>query len=246
MSALEFPLLYTQDLSYTYSASGFKIENVNLNIPGGQTTGVIGKNGSGKSTILKLIAGHLPKSSGGIYFQGVDISLQPSRLRPVATVFQTLALFPHLSVEENLAFPMIYGPSKASKSERLKQVDELLQLFDISAFAKRPATALSLGQQQKVAIARALASKAKVLFLDEPTASLDFSTKDQLIEILNTIKAEKLVEAIVLITHDRDFLLATCQQIALIENGCLYHQGTLAELRTKPPSLAVAEALGIN
>lgn len=127
-----------------------------------------------------------------------------------------------------------------------QRTEYLLDLLEVEHLRDRPVLALSLGQQQKVAIARALATNAKILLLDEPTAALDFATKDALVKILQDIQHQRLVDAIVVVTHDRDFLLRVCNYLALVEIGRVHHQGTLEGFRANPPSPQIVEALGLT
>lgn len=239
--------LSTKDLSFTYpnsKRSDFALSNINLNVNENSVYGLLGKNGSGKSTILRLLGGHLNPSKGTIVMGGVDVTKTEARNRKISTVFQTLALFPHLTVEANILFAIKHSLN-LNPSETKKHLIKISNLFHIKELKEKKPTDLSLGQQQRVAIARSLASGAEVLLLDEPTASLDYLMKDQLISIIKKIQSEEMVKSVIIVSHDREFVLETCNHIALIEKGKLVCEGNKSDLVAEPPSREVSLALGL-
>lgn len=237
--------LITKNLGYSYTGrDSFSLSGININVPLKSIYGLLGKNGSGKSTILKLIGGHLQPSSGQIILDGNDITQKDGRNRKISTVFQTLALFPHLTVEGNLKFAIKHA-LKLGKLQVDERLNKMLELFQLEDLRKRKATQLSLGQQQRVAVARSVATGADILLLDEPTASLDYEMKDQLIDVIKTIRLQELVKAIIIVSHDRQFIIDTCDNIGLIENGKQVCEGSKIELMQNPTSELIAKALGV-
>jgi ABC-type Fe3+/spermidine/putrescine transport system ATPase subunit len=236
-----------QDLileNLTYSYSKFSIPQLNLSIPAGSRFGIIGPNGSGKTTILKLIGGHLLPTGGRVLLGESELTSRPPGQRPTATVFQDLALFPHLSVLRNICFGARYkrrlGHKEATKLAM--EWSSRLELTKYEAYAPRN---LSIGYQQRVAIARALATRPSVLLLDEPTASLDTEQKAHLASILRTACEEGWASTVVLVTHDFDFALRVCDHLAIFDGGRLLISGQPQKILTEPSTGRIAELFGV-
>lgn len=194
-------------------------------------TCVLGKNGSGKTTVLNLLGGHLKVDSGNIFLSGQEITELKAELRPTSTVFQQIGLFPHLSVQENIEIAIepntLFKKSVATRNK----AEIFLSDFNLQEFANRKPAQLSVGQQQRVAIARALSTEPKVLLLDEPTSSLDFANISSLKKILSEIKNMQTVPVIIVVSHDLHFVLETADNIKYIENGKFVFEGTTSEFR---------------
>lgn len=233
--------LYTQNVSFNYSLeTNFKLKNINLNIGINEIYGLLGRNGSGKSTLLRILGGHLFPNSGEIFLNQEDITFVESKNRKITTVFQSLALFPHFTVRQNIQFALKHSKKKNQSEKYLK---ELYELFYLDSLINKNTTELSGGQKQRVALARAMATGADIILLDEPTSALDYIMKDELIEILKQIKTQ--CKAIVIVSHDRDFILSTCDKIGLLEMGKLIYEGKREQvLNEKAPDI-IRKALGL-
>lgn len=194
---------------------------------------VLGRNGSGKTTLLSLMAGHLLPSAGEIVLEGQVLTHLPAEKRPIATVFQQIGLFPHLSVEENILLaiePNRLPFVKPSASSRQKAAT-LLADFELEALRQRKPSQLSIGQQQRSAIARALASEPQVLLLDEPTSALDFAYIHALKQLLFSIKQSQRVPIVVVVSHDLPFVLSIADEIKYVENGSIVFEGSVSEFQ---------------
>jgi ABC-type Fe3+/spermidine/putrescine transport system ATPase subunit len=177
------------------------LRNVSLSVPAGDTVAILGPSGSGKSTLLKMIAGLEPLGSGSVHWAGQAITHLPPEQRGFALMFQDFALFPHLDVQDNVAFGLVeQGVPKAPSRE---QACAMLQRFGMGAFAKARVQQLSGGEQQRVAFARALITRPRALLLDEPFSALDAQLRQQLrLEFRPHIHAQQM--AVVLVTHDEE------------------------------------------
>jgi ABC-type sulfate/molybdate transport systems ATPase subunit len=191
-----------------------------------QITCVLGKNGSGKSTILRIIGGHLPLKAGNITLFDENIADLKAEDRPTSTVFQEIGLFPHLSIKENIELAIEPNSFFRASSHTKLKADKILNEFDLTQFEKVKPYQLSLGQQQRVAIARALAPEPRVLLLDEPTSALDFANISILKETLKSIKEKKAVPIIIIVSHDLPFVLSIADNIKYIENGSFIFDGS--------------------
>jgi spermidine/putrescine transport system ATP-binding protein len=187
------------------------IENVNLRVRRGEFLAILGPSGSGKSTLLKIVAGFERQSSGAVYLQGADVSDLPPYRRNVNTVFQSYALFPHLSVFENVAYGL--RRKKVDKQEIGVRVSEALELVDLAYFGNRSPETLSGGEQQRVAIARALVNKPTVLLLDEPLSALDLKIRRRMQRELKRIH-EDVGTTFLYVTHDQEEALVLADRIA--------------------------------
>lgn len=233
--------LVLEHLAFNYST--FTITDLNMSIPAGCRFGIVGPNGSGKTTVLKLIGGHLPSAKGCIYLGDLELTRQPPGQRPTATVFQDLALFPHLNVLQNIKFGAKYkrGLRTADATQLAKDWSSRLDLVDYEESAPRN---LSIGCQQRVAIARALAIRPAILLLDEPTASLDSEQKQHLATILRRACQEGWASTVILVTHDFDFALKVCDYIAVFDKGRLLIIDRPTKIQSAPPTGRIAELFG--
>lgn len=235
-------LLRLENLSKRFG-DVWAVRDVALEIERGEIFGLLGASGSGKTTVLRMIAGLETPSAGRILFDEADITNLVPEKRDFGMVFQNYALFPHLSVFENVAFGLKARKIAADKIK--SKVAEALELVKLSGLEQRGVDALSGGQQQRVAIARAIAIEPQLLLFDEPLSNLDVAlreeTRDELRELV-----KKLNLTAVYVTHDQDEAFALCDRIAVLENGNLLQTGTPKELYDAPESVAVARFLGRN
>jgi ABC-type Fe3+/spermidine/putrescine transport system ATPase subunit len=226
-----------------YASEGFQLGPVDFRLGHGELLGIFGPNGAGKSTLLRLIAGLEPVAEGRIWMDGRDITRLPAHRRNVGMVFQDLALFPQLSVRENLA----YGPTahRWPEPEISARVAELLREFQLEPLADRLPAGLSGGEQQRVALARALAPRPALLLFDEPLSSADREIRQTLQrEIRDRIVRDRLVA--VYVTHDLDEGVALADRMAFLRQGRWMAEGAAEEIRRAPRSRFVAEFLGYN
>lgn len=221
----------------------FRLGPVDFELGPGEILGVFGPNGAGKSTLLRTLAGLEPSTSGTIVLAGRDISRLPTHQRGVGMVFQDLALFPQLTVRENLA----YGPraQRWPGPEVGRRVEELLVEFRLSGYADRRPAQLSGGEQQRVALARALAPRPRLLLFDEPLSSADREIRGSLQrEIRSRVAAEGITA--VYVTHDLEEGAAVASRMAFLRGGRWVREGLAADVRSDPRSRFVAEFLGFN
>lgn len=217
------------------------LENINLKIRDGELYTLLGPSGCGKTTILKIIAGFLKPTSGRIFLGEQDITdLQPEK-RNIGTVFQNYALFPHMSVEENV----LYGLKLKKLSQKLmdEKAKEYLDLVSMYEFRKRKIPELSGGQQQRVALARSLAIEPKVLLLDEPMSNLDAALRDKTREEIHILQ-QKLKITTLFITHDQKEALSISDTIAVLRNGECLQIGTPRKIYTSPANKFLANFIG--
>ena len=217
------------------------LDNVSLDIQDNEFFTLLGPSGCGKTTLLRTIAGFEDVTSGSILLQGEDIAGLPPNKRPVNTVFQQYALFPHMSVTENVMFGLQrLGIANKEVKQRTKEVLELVQL---TQFAERLPTQLSGGQQQRVALARALAPRPKVLLLDEPLSALDLKLRQAVRVELQQIQHETGI-TFIFVTHDQEEALTMSDRIAVIAGGKLQQVGTAREIYERPENRFVADFIG--
>ncbi|GAY13687.1 ABC transporter ATP-binding protein [Mycobacterium sp. shizuoka-1] len=217
------------------------VTGIDLDIPAGQFYSLLGASGCGKTTTLRMIAGFEKPDSGRIELDGRDVAQDPPHKRPVNTVFQTYALFPFMTVWDNVAFGLRY--QKTPKDEVKRRVGEALELVRMSGFAKRRPTQLSGGQQQRVALARALVLQPRVLLLDEPLGALDAKLRRQLQLELRSVQREVEI-TFVYVTHDQDEALTMSDQIAVLAEGRVEQVGPPQEIYSAPATTYVAGFLG--
>ena len=217
------------------------VEDTNLNIRKGEIFALLGGSGCGKSTLLRCLAGFERPTSGKIYLDGQLMNDLPPYERPINMMFQSYALFPHMTVAQNIAFgPKQDGMPKAQIEQR---VAEMLKLVQMEKYAKRKPHQLSGGQQQRVALARSLAKGPKLLLLDEPMGALDKKLRSQMqLELVNII--EKSGVTCVMVTHDQEEAMTMATRIALMETGRIRQVATPDEIYESPTSRFAAEFIG--
>lgn len=219
------------------------VDEVNLEIRDGEFFSMLGPSGSGKTTCLRMIAGFDRPTFGNIFLYGQDVSNLPPYERDVNTVFQDYALFPHMSIEDNIAYGlMIKG---MPKKERYKQVDEMLDLVRLPGFGYRKPSQLSGGQRQRVALARALINHPKVLLLDEPLGALDLKLRQQMQVELKAIQ-KRVGITFIFVTHDQEEALTMSDRIAVFNEGRIQQVDTPAEIYERPASPFVAGFVGTS
>jgi spermidine/putrescine transport system ATP-binding protein len=217
------------------------VNDVTLDIGKGETFSLLGPSGCGKTTLLRMAAGFDKPDQGRVLLDGKDITPLPPDQRPVNTIFQSYALFPHLSVRENIAF----GPkiAKWTPDAISRGVDEMLDLIDLKAHADKKPSQLSGGMKQRVAIARALVNKPKVLLLDEPLAALDLKLRQRLIVELDAIHDEVGI-TFIYVTHDQGEAMSISDRIAVMNKGVIEQVGPPAQVYEAPRSSFVAAFIG--
>jgi putative spermidine/putrescine transport system ATP-binding protein len=221
------------------------IENLSLEVAPGEFFTMLGPSGSGKTTTLRVIAGFETADSGRVELHGSDVTSSPPYLRPVNTVFQDYALFPHMSVLENVAYGLrVKGVAKRERSERAEGALAMVRLHGVEG--RRPAQ-LSGGQRQRVALARAIVNQPRVLLLDEPLGALDLKLRQEMQLELKSIQRE-LSERItfIYVTHDQDEALTMSDRIAVFSNGRLEQVGTPGEIYERPVNEFVAGFVGTS
>ncbi|MEM7463335.1 MAG: ABC transporter ATP-binding protein [Pseudomonadota bacterium] len=217
------------------------VDNVSLKIHSREFFALLGPSGCGKTTLLRMLAGFETPSAGEILVEGKDISTVPPNMRPINMMFQSYALFPHLTVEANIAFGL--RRERRSKSEIKERTDEMLQLVQMQKFADRKPHQLSGGQRQRVALARALARNPKILLLDEPLGALDAKLREQTqFELMNI--QEELGTTFVIVTHDQEEAMTVASRIGLMNHGNLAQVATPADIYENPNSRFVADFIG--
>ena len=217
------------------------LDDLSLEFCDGKLTTLLGPSGCGKSTLLNLISGILPPTSGSIFFGDRDVtSLSPDK-RNIGLVFQNYALYPHMTVGENIAFPLEI--KKVSKKERMERAAEFAKLLRIEDYFTRKPSQLSGGQQQRVAIARALAKEPEILLLDEPLSNLDARLRLEMREEIRRLQLETGITTI-FVTHDQEEALSISDHILLLKKGRIQQYGLPQELYDEPCNPFVADFLG--
>lgn len=217
------------------------LRDVSLRLTRGERLSLLGPSGSGKSTLLHILAGFLKADRGEVYLNGEDASRLPPQHRGIGLVFQDLALFPHLTVTENIAFGL--RMAKKDKKETASKVREMLELVGLQRFGNRLPVQLSGGQRQRVAVARALATDPAVLLLDEPFGALDTRLREGIRREIMSIQDRTEVPT-VLVTHDQEEALEFGHRVALFESGRLVQLGSAEVVYRKPASLFAARFIG--
>ena len=217
------------------------VDDVTLEIEEGEFFAMLGPSGSGKTTCLRLIAGFERPSQGRVHIFGQDATNTPPYRRPVNTVFQDYALFPHLNVQDNVAYGLMIA--RVPKAERHRAADEALDLVALSGFSKRKPSELSGGQRQRVALARALVNKPKVLLLDEPLGALDLKLREQMQGELKSLQRQ-LGITFVFVTHDQGEALSMADRVAVFNNGKVQQVDSPLVLYDSPKTPFVADFVG--
>ncbi|WP_342245084.1 ABC transporter ATP-binding protein [Pseudomonas sp. OTU5201] len=217
------------------------VDSVSLDIKKGEIFALLGGSGSGKSTLLRMLAGFERPSEGRIFLDGVDITDMPPYERPINMMFQSYALFPHMTVAQNIAFGLKQDRLPAAEIDA--RVNEMLKLVQMTQFAKRKPHQLSGGQRQRVALARSLAKSPKLLLLDEPMGALDKKLRSQMqLELVEII--ERVGVTCVMVTHDQEEAMTMAQRIAIMHLGCIEQIGSPVDIYETPISRLVCEFIG--
>ena len=219
------------------------LDNISFEIDRGETICLLGASGSGKSTLLRIISGLEEPDSGRVLFNGKDLASTPPHLRDFGLVFQDYALFPHLTVYDNIAFGL--KMRRLGQSEIAERVANSLKLVNLSGFEKRQVTDLSGGEQQRVALARALAIRPRLLMFDEPLGALDRALREDLLNELRTILHNTDIPAIY-VTHDQEEAFTLADRVLILHDGEIVREGTPADVWANPGSAYVADFLGLG
>ncbi|MBO4422481.1 MAG: ABC transporter ATP-binding protein [Clostridia bacterium] len=221
------------------------VKDLDIEIPDGSLIGLLGPSGCGKSTTLYMISGLQKPTSGKIYFGDKDVTMLEPEHRGVGLVFQNYALYPHLTVKQNILFPLqnLKGSEKLSKKEMLDRAQKAADLVQIGELMNRKPSELSGGQQQRVAIARALVKAPRVLLLDEPLSNLDARLRLQTREEIRRIQRETKVTT-VFVTHDQEEAMSISDMIVVMKNGVVQQVGEPQKVYDDPGNLFVAKFLG--
>lgn len=215
------------------------VDNFSFEIPDGKLIGLLGPSGCGKSTTLNMICGLEKATSGKIFFGDDDVTNLPPESRGVGMVFQNYALYPHLTVRQNILFPLenLKGSSRPSKEEMNRRADEAAALVQINELMDRKPSELSGGQQQRVAIARALATNPDVLLCDEATSALDPKTTHAILELIRDIN-HKMGITVIVITHQMSVVQEICNRVAILEHGAVVEEGEVSAVFSNPKAEA--------
>lgn len=217
------------------------VEDFNLTVKKGEFVTFLGPSGCGKTTTLRMIAGFEFPTEGQILLNGKDISHIPPNLRPINTVFQRYALFPHLNVYENVAFGL--NLKKLPKSVIAEKVKRVLEVVDLEGFEKREISTLSGGQQQRIAIARAIVNEPDILLLDEPLGALDLKMRQEMQLELKSMH-ERLGITFIYVTHDQEEALAMSDTVVVMDGGKIQQIGTPEDIYNEPKNAFVADFIG--
>jgi putative spermidine/putrescine transport system ATP-binding protein len=219
------------------------VDDLTLSIPRGAFYALLGPSGCGKTTTLRMIGGFEDPTAGKVYLGGDEVTQLPPYKRDVNTVFQSYALFPHLSVEKNVSFGL--ERKKVARSDVQTRVNEALEMVQLGRYGKRKPTQLSGGQQQRVALARALVNRPKVLLLDEPLGALDLKLRQRMQIELKELQREVGI-TFVFVTHDQEEALTMSDRIAVFNNGAIEQVATPIELYERPATTFVAGFVGTS
>lgn len=238
---LKTPLLEIKNLTKIFNDEYYAVDDLNLTIYEGEIFALLGASGSGKSTLLRMLAGFELPTSGHIILEGKDLSKVPPYQRPINMMFQSYALFPHMTVEENIAFGL--KQDKLNRQEIKQRVDEMLSLVHMEQFIKRKPHQLSGGQRQRVALARSLAKRPKLLLLDEPMGALDKQLRERMqLEVVDIL--ERVGATCVMVTHDQEEAMTMAGRIAIMNKGQFVQIGEPEELYEHPNSEYSAKFIG--
>ena len=245
----------------SYDGRTFAVQNINLTVSRGEFLTLLGPSGCGKTTCLMMLAGFEPVTRGRILLDGITMDKIPPHKRGIGMVFQNYALFPHMTVAENLSFPLkMHGntrkagrkhkeqnrrTSRMSKAERERKVSEALDMVQMGGFGSRRPAQLSGGQQQRIALARALVFKPRLVLMDEPLGALDKQLREQMQLEVSTL-ARQLGIAVIYVTHDQTEALSMSDRIAVLNAGRIQQTATPSELYESPQNGFVARFVGEN
>ncbi|MBN8919190.1 MAG: ABC transporter ATP-binding protein, partial [Rhizobiales bacterium] len=217
------------------------IDDLSIDIRQSEFFALLGPSGCGKSTLLRIAAGFERPNSGRVLIDGGDVTDMPPHLRPVNMMFQSYALFPHMSVAENIAFGL--KQERCDRATITERVTQALALLQLAPLAQRRPDQLSGGQRQRVALARALVKRPRVLLLDEPLGALDKKLRDEMQGELAALQ-RRLGTTFVIVTHDQEEALTLADRIAVLDRGRIAQVGTPSEIYDRPASLSVARFMG--
>ena len=235
-------IIELRHISKVYSDNGFKaVDDFNLEVKRGEFVTFLGPSGCGKTTTLRMIAGFEMPTSGEILLNGEGISQLPANKRPINTVFQRYALFPHMNIYDNIAFGLKL--KKLPKEEIRKKVKRVLDIVDLEGFENRKISTLSGGQQQRIAIARALVNEPEILMLDEPLGALDLKMRQEMqIELKHM--HDELGITFIYVTHDQEEALTMSDKIVVLSEGRIQQIGTPEDIYNEPQNAFVADFIG--
>ena len=235
-------IIELRHISKVYSDNGFKaVDDFNLEVKRGEFVTFLGPSGCGKTTTLRMIAGFEMPTSGEILLNGEDISQLPANKRPINTVFQRYALFPHMNIYDNIAFGLKL--KKLPKEEIRKKLKRVLDIVDLEGFENRKISTLSGGQQQRIAIARALVNEPEILMLDEPLGALDLKMRQEMQLELKHMHDE-LGITFIYVTHDQEEALTMSDKIVVLSEGRIQQIGTPEDIYNEPQNAFVADFIG--
>ena len=238
MSGSSAPLLRLDGVTKRFGGTR-AVDGVDLVLAPNEVFCLLGPSGCGKSTLLRLIAGFEHPDSGSVHLADADITAEPAYRRPINMMFQSYALFPHLSVAGNVA----YGLDRLARPERAARVESLLRLVRLDGFGARRPDTLSGGQRQRVALARALAREPRVLLLDEPLTALDRALREETQGELRALQ-RRLGTSFIVVTHDPDEAMRLADRVGVMDRGRIVQTGPTSELYERPASRYVAGLLG--
>ncbi len=237
---MEHKIIYGKDIVKVYEGETV-VDHIDFWVKTNEFLTILGPSGCGKTTTLRMIAGFEMPTSGQIFFSGEDITQMPAYDRPINTVFQRYALFPHLNIYENIAFGLRINktPEKVIKNK----VGRMLELVNLQGFEKRSVKSLSGGQQQRIAIARALVNEPRVLLLDEPLAALDLKLRQDMQYELKSMQQE-LGITFIYVTHDQEEALTMSDKIIIMKDGKIQQIGAPIDIYNEPENAFVADFIG--
>lgn len=237
------PLVRFENVQKSYDGEILVIKDLNLNMERGEFLTMLGPSGSGKTTCLMMLAGFEPATHGEIFLDNKPINSVPPHKRGIGMVFQNYALFPHMTIGENLAFPL--EVRKMGKSDRDAKVKKALDMVQLGDFADRRPAQLSGGQQQRVAVARALVFDPEVVLMDEPLGALDKNLREQMQYEIKHIH-ERLGVTVLYVTHDQSEALTMSNRVAVFDDGIIQQLAPPAILYEEPENAFVADFIGDN
>lgn len=197
------------------------VNDLSITLESGKLIALLGPSGCGKTTTLNMISGILPVSGGSIFFDDRDVTSLPPEKRGIGLVFQNYALYPHMTVLQNICFPMEI--QRIPKKERIRRAEELAEMVHITPYLKRKPAELSGGQQQRVAIARALALKPDILCFDEPTSALDPELTGEVLRVIRSLAEQKMT--MIIVTHEMAFARDVADRVIFMDDGVIVEQG---------------------
>jgi putative spermidine/putrescine transport system ATP-binding protein len=237
------PFVRFMDVQKTYDGEILVVKNLNLDIAPGEFLTMLGPSGSGKTTCLMMLAGFETPTNGKIMLDGTELNTVPPHRRGIGMVFQNYALFPHMSVAENLAFPL--EVRRMSKADTEEKVNRALDMVELGEFGGRRPAQLSGGQQQRVALARALVFEPDLVLMDEPLGALDKNLREQMQYEIKHIH-ENIGMTVVYVTHDQSEALTMSDRIAVFNDGVIQQLAAPADLYERPENAFVAQFIGEN